>query len=261
MNVKHEARRFSGFDSRPVGRQNIAVCAPGVWVIWIYLYLYISVQPVFVFAKLYMFVGIYRFKFQNISAYLAFAICRDLLTFDVLINWKGKLIFIIWLIDPPEIVDCNRKLQSRVHIYWIAELTCYSTPPLTAAWAFNCIQVGAWRFTDVVPGVETPHATRHTLHAPRQLVQNLCNWRRALIAVTLQQWSRSSSVLWPSKRSRMRFQLSYGTSESIALWAATPLYALLYLLTTIGNRSHKLSHCTREECYYVKRVQGTRMCI
>lgn len=40
----------------------------------------------FVFAKLYLFVGIYRFQFQNITAYLALAICRDLLTFDVLIN-------------------------------------------------------------------------------------------------------------------------------------------------------------------------------
>lgn len=121
-----------------------------------------SAQPVFVVAKLYLIVGFYRFQFQNISAYSAFAICRDLWTFDVLINWKGKLIFIIWLIDPSEIVDCNGKMKNRVHIYWITEIALHPTPSLTAAWAFNCIQVGARRVTDVVPGVETPHATRPT---------------------------------------------------------------------------------------------------
>lgn len=38
----------------------------------------LSAQPVFVFAKLYLIFGFYRFQFQNISAYLVLAICRDL---------------------------------------------------------------------------------------------------------------------------------------------------------------------------------------
>lgn len=118
-------------------------------------------------------------------------------------------------------VDCNVKLgKTRVQFMNYTTRSAFASrlPIPTTARAFNCIQVAGSKIYGCRPAEGLHQAERrHTLHAQRQLVLNLCNRRRALIAVTLQQWSRSSSVLWRRKRSRMRFQLSYGCSASMAM--------------------------------------------
>lgn len=152
-----------------------------------------------------------QFQFENISSYLALAISRDLLTFAIaiLINWKWKLIFIIWLIAMPKnVVDCKMLKTGKTRAQFMNYTTRFAfislTPPsLTSLTAFNCIQVGRGDGSKIYgcrPLGQEHAKRRHKLHAQRQLVQNLCSWRRALIAVTLQQWSHSSSALWLSKR-------------------------------------------------------------
>lgn len=83
----------------------------------------------FAFVSFYICVCVCRFQFQfeNISSYLALAISRDLLTFAIaiLINWKWKLIFIIWLIAMPKNVKCG-KLEKHVHNLWITQLALHS---------------------------------------------------------------------------------------------------------------------------------------
>lgn len=153
----------------------------------------------------------FQFQFENISSYLALAISRDLLTFAIaiLINWKWKLIFIIWLIAMPKnVIDCKMWKTGKTRSQFMNYTTrfafiCLPPPSLTSLTAFNCIQVGRGDGSKIYgcrPLGQEHAKRRHKLHAQRQLVQNLCSWRRALIAVTLQQWSHSSSALWLSKR-------------------------------------------------------------
>lgn len=85
----------------------------------------------------------FQFQFENISSYLALAISRDLLTFAIaiLINWKWKLIFIIWLIAMPKnVLDCKNveNWKNTCTIYELHNSLCIHLPPPSLSHFFNC---------------------------------------------------------------------------------------------------------------------------